>query len=67
MEQKKAINRVITVVKEPEANKYLPVPLHIGEKVLLLNFQPNRSFVQIRHNKGKTYSVFHKSYFNFKS
>lgn len=36
---KKPLNIVLKVVKEPEANKYLPHPLTVGQKVLLLCFK----------------------------
>lgn len=65
MEQTKILNKVIIVKQEPEANKYLPNPLIVGEKVLWLKFMENKQYIQIRHNKGKSVSSFHRRYFDF--
>jgi len=48
------------------ANSHLPVPLVPKEKVIVLGWhEDSNQFIKVRHNRGKTISVFGKWHFKF--
>ena len=55
----------LQVVKLPSGNRYLPVPLEIGEIVTAIGcIDPGyENSFEITHNNGKSNSIFYKGYF----
>lgn len=62
--KKKTVDKVLIVknILEP-ANKFLPAPLVPGEKVIVFKEEEDENYITVRHNGGKTISVFNKHHF----
>lgn len=46
-----------------KAEKHLPVPLRINEKVIVIDEMTGTQFIKVRHNSGKNVSVFSRNNF----
>jgi len=56
--------KILVVSQSPSANKYLPTPLVIGEKVIVVGNMDEDQYIKVRHNKGQSISIFNKGYFS---
>lgn len=54
---------LLKVKQLPSANKHLPVPLKMGEKVKVIEYIEGEQYIRIIHNKGKNCSRFNIDYF----
>lgn len=55
--------KLMTVQTLPSGNKYLPNPLSLGEKVIVVEDIEGDQYIKIRHNKGQSFSRFNRTYF----
>ena len=55
------MTKILKVVTEPSGNKFLPIPLNIGEKVIVID--EDEQYIKVRHNKGQSISRFGRSNF----